>query len=623
MNNSARKSNLTNLFNNLSETSNNFLTEINQNLNNLRGGGKCSCVDALKAFNAENFDLALYVLKEKNCCYCCKDDNGNTLLHHLVLCCSKNNNNNKCMSALTNALKLENLSDFIDIQNSNGTTAILLAAESENEVVANKLDEAGADKLIADNSGNYLQTEDVPEPKSVNLSDTPNEQVCINNVVKLVVNENKKEEPELSSLNLSSMIDNSSNVLNSGNSLNSVDNSDLIAEKVKEKIIRTFGTNNKTEDISSLGITSSENFLDTDKFINFLSDKYNKKAPKTLDELMENSEVSSSDNLSHNMNLLNETTSQVDNSDESIATEMIINALTNKLSKNLEPEEDSKPLLITDENVDTDVLMQAIDNIRSSKKIGNGNGNVNVMEGGGKKEKVMGYRKMRLHSDNSDNIYDRVNENAIRESKTSKLSKYSKKADKSNELSINLDLYYSDGESGVSNNELSRLINSRKNDLHNEVINMIMGMLNKGLITKNSKPVEATERNAKLIKSFLYRVVSEKNPQLTGMDKILMIKKMNDKEIIDSLSKMPDLDDLEENIRKHIEEKQKARENEDNKSSKKNKKEMNTESSDSSASDTTKDKPKKKSSKKSGEQSRVKKVSKKSSKKSSKKTSKK
>ena len=293
MNNSARKSNLTNLFNNLSETSNNFLTEINQNLNNLRGGGRCPCVEALKAFNAENSDLGLYILKEKNCCYCCKDDNGNTLLHHLVLCCSKHNNNNKCISALTNALKLETVSDFIDIQNSNGTTAILLAAESENEVVANKLDEAGADKSIADNTGNYLQTEDIPEPKSANLSDTPNEKVCINNVVKLVMNDNKKDEPELTSLNLSSTVDNSNNVLNSGNTLTSTNNSDAIAERVRDKIIQTFGVN-KTDEISSLGLglTSSENFLDTDKFINFLSDKYNKRTPKNLDELMEKSDLS-------------------------------------------------------------------------------------------------------------------------------------------------------------------------------------------------------------------------------------------------------------------------------------------------------------------------------------------
>jgi hypothetical protein len=603
------------------------LTEINQNFYNLRGGSKCSCVDALKAFNAENVDLALYVLKEKNCCYCCKDDNGNTLLHHLVMCCTKNNNNNKCMFALTNALKSDNVSDFIDIQNSNGTTAILLAAESQNDVVANKLDESGADKSIPDNSGNYLQTEDVPEPKSVNISDTPNEQVCINNVVKLVVNDNKKDETDLTSLNLSSLLENSSLNSASRSTLNSVDNSDLIAEKVKNKIIQTFGTNNKTEDLSSLGLTSSENFLDTDKFINFLSDKYNKKAPKTVEELMEGPEQTSSDNLTHDINLLNETTSQTNNSDSSIATEMIINALTNKLSNSEAEPEDSKPLVISDENVDTDVLMRAIDNIRSNNKASGVNGNVNVLEGGGKKERIMGYRSMKLNSDNSDNIYERVNENSTRDSKISKLSKYSKKMNKGNDLSINLDLYYSDGENGVSNNELSRLINSRKNDLHNEVINMVMGMLNKGLITKNSKPIEATERNAKLIKSFLYRMVSEKNPQLTGMDKILMIKKMNDKEIIDLLVKMPDLDDLEENIRKHIEEKQKARENEDTKSSKNNN--SDTENSDSTLTDSTlgnnsDEKPKKKSSKKNIEQSRVTKVksSKKKSKKNSKKSSK-
>jgi hypothetical protein len=130
---------------------------------------------------------------------------------------------------------------------------------------------------------------------------------------------------------------------------------------------------------------------------------------------------------------------------------------------------------------------------------------------------------------------------------------------------------------------------------------MIMGMLNKGLITKNSKPIEADEKNAKLIKSYLYRVVSEKNPQLTGMDKILMIKKMNDKEIIDTLYTMPDLDELEENIRKHIEEKQKNK--------------MNTETdTDNSTNDSvveTDDKPKKKSSKKMAVQSRTKKVPKK------------
>jgi hypothetical protein len=614
MNNSSRKSNLINLFNNLSETSNDYLTEINQNLKRvtkLHGGSHtshtshtCPCIDAHKAFNDENHDLALYILKEKNCCYCCTDDNGNTLLHHIVLCCRKHNNNNKCMSALTNALRSSNVSDFINIQNSDGTTPILLAVETENEVVANKLDEAGADKSIADNTGNYLQTEDMSEPEHINMSETPNEQVCINNVVKLVVNDNKKTESDLSSLNLSSLINNSNN----SNGTISSDDSDIIAEKVKNKIVETFGINNKPNDVSSLELTSSDNYLDSDKFIKFLSNKYNKEdlesmeEPQSINELMGNSDLTSSFNLTHDLNLVNETTSQDDSSEQSLNSEAIINALTEKLSHNLESK--SEPIhrvIDIDDSIDTDVLMKAIDNIQSGKKTNN----VNFLEGGAKAEKIMGYRKLMLHSEDSDNNnYTRANENSIRQSNKSKLSKYSKK---SNDLSINLDLYYSDGETGVSNNELSRLINSRKNDLHNEVINMILGMLNKGSITKNSKPVEASERNAKLIKSFLYRIVSEKNPQLTGMDKILMIKKMNDKEIIDSLTKMPDLDELEENIRKHIEAKEKSRET----------KNETTDDSDSSES-----KPKKKTSKK-VKQSRGKKVSKQSSKNASKKASKK
>ena len=116
----------------------------------------------------------------------------------------------------------------------------------------------------------------------------------------------------------------------------------------------------------------------------------------------------------------------------------------------------------------------------------------------------------------------------------------------------------------INNNKLTRLINSRKNELHNEVINILMGMLNKRDIFNNFKLIKATEKNAKLIKSFLYHVVSEKNPQLNGMDKILIIKKMNEKEIISMLNEMPDLDELEENIRKHIENKLKTKNNNSN-----------------------------------------------------------
>jgi hypothetical protein len=585
MNNSSYKSNLMNGLNNLSETSNNFLSEINQmnknkiinniNYHNLSGGSKCFCNDAFKAFNSDNLDLALYILKD--CCFLCKDNNGNTLLHHLVSCCTNNNNNDKCLSALSKVLSSPSVSKFINIQNSNGTTPILLAVQENNELVANLLDEAGADTTIADNSGNYLHSKDMSDNKSFNVSETPNEQKCVNNLIKIVIS---KVEPELSTLNLSSSV-NDNNL-----------NEPLVSEKVLQKLAKTFA-NSKLDDVSSLGLSSSENYLDTDRFINFLSDKYNKQKSRNNTDLIEKIYKLNLDN--HNVN----DNDDVSVSDDNLSTETLVKNVVNNLKKQErhkeETKEETKPIVISDaDNINTDDLMRVIENINTSKKMDN----VNIV-GGAKKEKTMGYRNMILHSDNSDNILERVNENFVIKSKKSKLSKYSK-SKKSSDLS-NLDLYYSDSNVEGSTNELSRLINSRKNDLHNEVINMIMGMLNKGLITKNSKPIEADEKNAKLIKSYLYRVVSEKNPQLTGMDKILMIKKMNDKEIIDTLYTMPDLDELEENIRKHIEEKQKNK--------------MNTETdTDNSTNDSvveTDDKPKKKSSKKMAVQSRTKKVPKK------------
>lgn len=62
-------------------------------------------------------------------------------------------------------------------------------------------------------------------------------------------------------------------------------------------------------------------------------------------------------------------------------------------------------------------------------------------------------------------------------------------------------------------------------------------MLNNGLLTQSNKPIEANERNAKLIKAFIYRQISEKNPQMGGMDKILAFKTMSENEIINMVKK--------------------------------------------------------------------------------------
>ena len=124
------------------------------------------------------------------------------------------------------------------------------------------------------------------------------------------------------------------------------------------------------------------------------------------------------------------------------------------------------------------------------------------------------------------------------------------------------ELYNSDSEFGTKskkskklNNELSRMMISQKEKIHKEVLEMIMGMLNKGLITQSNKPLEPSERNAKLIKAYIYRQISEKNPQMGGMDKIMMFKAMSENDIINAVKKMPELDELEKTIQKHLEDK--------------------------------------------------------------------
>ncbi len=213
-----------------------------------------------------------------------------------------------------------------------------------------------------------------------------------------------------------------------------------------------------------------------------------------------------------------------------------------------------------DTDVDTEALMEAISKISSKKE---------DTQKGGNKEKRSGYRKLIETSDEEISVSETSN----------------------SEYSLNTDyeaLYYDEKEGGASN-ELSRMMQSQKDKIHEQVIDMIMSMLNKGELVKDSEPIKANEKNAKLIKAYIYRQVSEKNPQLGGLDKILMISKMSDSQIIDIVQEMPSLEDLEKTIQKHLEEKQanrpaKSEKKTEKKSEKKGKKEkVTTDESDTLA----------------------------------------
>ena len=184
--------------------------------------------------------------------------------------------------------------------------------------------------------------------------------------------------------------------------------------------------------------------------------------------------------------------------------------------------------------VDTNTLLNVIKKIQ-----GEFNNQENIMVGGAinkvKKQQLVGYRKINEDSD-----------------------LFMKK--KSDNIDYNL-LYNSDSEFGkkANNNELARMMISQKEKYHQEVLNMLIGMLNKGLLLQSNKPIESNERNAKLIKAYIYRQISEKNPQMSGMDKILLFQTMGENEIINYVKKMPSLDELEKNIQKHLDEKLKSK----------------------------------------------------------------
>jgi hypothetical protein len=201
-------------------------------------------------------------------------------------------------------------------------------------------------------------------------------------------------------------------------------------------------------------------------------------------------------------------------------------------------------------DIDTNTLLKVIKKIQTNNIVDSNNlvgGNVR-----NKKQLVIGHRK--LISD-SDNIHQKVEKKQTKQTKQTNAI-----------ISEDYDLLYNtDSELGTKSkskskpkfkiNELHRMMMTQKDKLHNEVFENIMGMLNNGLLTQSNKPIEANEKNAKLIKGYIYRHISEKNPQMGGMDKILTFKTMSENEIINLVKKMPDLGELEKSILKQIEEK--------------------------------------------------------------------
>ena len=83
------------------------------------------------------------------------DNQGNTILHQAVM-----ENNIDMVISLLEKMKESN-KNIIDVQNNEGNTAFHLAILNENNAIAQILDEAGADKTIRNNDGEFV--EDITE----------------------------------------------------------------------------------------------------------------------------------------------------------------------------------------------------------------------------------------------------------------------------------------------------------------------------------------------------------------------------------------------------------------------------------------------------------------------------
>lgn len=536
-------------FSNLSATSSDFMSQINPK-RNMRGGNSCPCVKCLEAFEEGNVELALYIFNEGNCCCRCKDNKGNTILHNLITCANSGSQSDrsKCKEAIKKLINSDIINNCINIQNKEGVTPFLLSVMKGDEKTAEMLDSVGADKSIRDNNGNYVKDEDdVESVQSTYDSD----------IDRLLKAKRRLDSDEgMSTLDLGSdirRIESSEAPTFRNNKKVSV--TDALDDYGKMLIIandknpfpeRTVGN----DDVVFAEIRSTQpgydepiNLVDATKINNIMNKLMNEFQSVDTNSAPITAPANSTSKVTEPEMLSTDEGSKIGLESD---TDQLLKELKKEYEKRstqesaTKPQVASRPKVVTpaqahpstqadriDTDVDTEALMEAISKISSKKE---------ETQKGGNKEKRFGYRRLIETSDEEISV----------ESNTS-----------NSEYSLNSDyeaLYYDEKEGGASN-ELSRMMQSQKNKLHEQVLDMIMSMLNKGELVKDSEPIKANERNAKLIKAYIYRQVSEKNPQLGGLDKILMISKMSDSQIQDTVKEMPELDDLEKTIQKHLEEK--------------------------------------------------------------------
>ncbi len=578
--------------NDLSATSSNFMSMINPSM---RGGGafmedikktnknSCVCKVIFSDFNTKHIKDALDLINTRNVCFRCKDNEGNTVLHYLVHCSKSNQDCKNTLFKLVDNKKVTN-SNIINAQNNKGETPILIAAFDENDGVVDKLYRAGADPSIMDDAGNNLGIKDDIETES-NSTDSIKKNNKNDSGSGLIYDGIPAYIMELANLSGDSKVpDKTSGQTIWAKLRGSMPRYDSEIEQVSKpkELESDMGKDSIgvfMEEKSKPGISETD--------FKFSSDTL--QMPKSSNEGI-NVSVSENSTEKSTENALEDIIRKY----KSDNSKPIENTQTNKKQKVSEILLEKQNEDISEQN--TEKLMEAIDAIN---KMGT-NMNSETVESKqvGGKNKISGFRNMNMTDSSvvseSYNINTSTDESGFGDGISD----------------AGYAAFYNEEEFGRATNELSRMMQRQRDNLHQQVLDMIMSMLNKGELEQDSVVIKASERNAKLIKAYIYRKISEKNPQMGGLDKILSISKMSEKQISDQIKDMPDLDELEKNIQKRIEERKSERDS-NPKESKKSKKSKNTETSDTLDIDLSEtiesEKPKKKSSSKTTKKSSKKK----------------
>jgi hypothetical protein len=118
-------------------------------------GSSVSDVDkaVLEAIKEKNMPVVEFMINKNLVSYKAQDKDGNTLLHYLVAVPNPN------VGLIEKILNCPEVKSFINIQNNDGDTPLILAVSSGQHDLCTMLIKAGADKTIKNKKGHHVDTE--------------------------------------------------------------------------------------------------------------------------------------------------------------------------------------------------------------------------------------------------------------------------------------------------------------------------------------------------------------------------------------------------------------------------------------------------------------------------------